>query len=64
MLDNHSSAESEAHALLDQAVLQLMLDSGRQRPWSEAEVARIIGTQDTFQPASNACAWRASSTAE
>src|SRR3984957_1849218 len=44
MLDNRSSAESEAHALLDQAVLQLMLDSERQRPWSEAEVARIIST--------------------
>ncbi|HEV3072421.1 MAG TPA: hypothetical protein VGY76_13465 [Solirubrobacteraceae bacterium] len=44
MLDNRSSAESEAHALLDQAVLQLMLDSERQRPWSETEVARIIST--------------------
>jgi hypothetical protein len=44
MLDNRSSAESEAHAQLDQAVLHLMLDSERQRPWSEAEVARIIST--------------------
>jgi hypothetical protein len=44
MPDNRSSAESEAHALLDQAVLQLMLDSDRQRPWSEAEIARILST--------------------
>jgi hypothetical protein len=44
MPDQRSSTESEAHALLDQAVLQLMLDSERQRPWSEAEIARILST--------------------
>jgi predicted transcriptional regulator len=44
MYDQISSVESEAHALLDQAVLQLMLDSERQRPWSEAEIARILST--------------------
>ena len=44
MPDNRSSTESEAHALLDQAVLQLMLDRDRQRPWSEAEIARMIST--------------------
>jgi hypothetical protein len=44
MHDQRSSTESEAHALLDQAVLQLMLDSERQRPWSEAEIARILST--------------------
>jgi hypothetical protein len=44
MLDQRSSVESEAHALLDQAVLNLMLDSERQRPWSETEVARMVST--------------------
>lgn len=44
MHDQRSSTESEAHALLDQAVLQLMLDSNRQRPWSEVEIARILST--------------------
>lgn len=44
MPDNRSSTESEAHVLLDQAVLQLMLDLDRQRPWSESEIARMIST--------------------
>lgn len=38
------SIEPEAHAYLDQAVLQIMLDNERQRPISEAEVARIVST--------------------
>lgn len=42
MPDNRSSTESEAHVLLDQSVLQLMLDLDRQRPWSEGEIARMI----------------------
>jgi hypothetical protein len=44
MPDNRSSTESEANVLLDQAVLQLMLDLDRQRPWSEGEIARMIST--------------------
>lgn len=44
MHDNRSSAESEAHALLDQAVLNLMFDAERQRPWSTTEIARMIST--------------------
>jgi DNA-binding GntR family transcriptional regulator len=31
------------HALLDRAVLNLMLDPDRQRPWSEDELARTLG---------------------
>ncbi|HTC72640.1 MAG TPA: hypothetical protein VK655_07110, partial [Solirubrobacteraceae bacterium] len=44
MHDQSSSLESEAHAYLDQAVLQIMLDNERQRPISETEVARIVST--------------------
>jgi hypothetical protein len=44
MPDQRSSVESEANACLDKAVLELMLDSDRQRPWSEAEIARTIST--------------------
>jgi hypothetical protein len=44
MPDQRSSTESEAHALLDQAVLNLMLGQERQRPWSEAEIARMLST--------------------
>lgn len=44
MLDQRSSVESEAHAHLDQAVLGLLLDSDKQRPWSETEIAREIST--------------------
>ncbi len=44
MPDNRSSIDSEAHVPLDQAVLQLMLDLDRQRPWSESEIARMIST--------------------
>jgi hypothetical protein len=44
MPDNRRSTEPDAHDFLDQAVLQLMLDPDRQRPWSEGEIARIIGT--------------------
>ena len=39
-----TSIESEAHAYLDQAVLQIMLDNERQRPISETEIARIVST--------------------
>ncbi len=39
-----TSTESEAHAYLDKAVLQIMLDTERQRPISETEVARIVST--------------------
>lgn len=44
MPDNRSSSEAEAYDFLDQAVLQLMLDFDRQRPWSEGEIARTIST--------------------
>lgn len=44
MLDQRSSVESDAHAHLDQAVLGLLLDSDKQRPWSETEIAREIST--------------------
>jgi hypothetical protein len=44
MPDSRSSTEPEAHDFLDQAILQLMLDPDRQRPWSEGEIARMIGT--------------------
>ena len=44
MPDNRSSTEPDAHDFLDQAVLQLMLDPDRQQPWSESEIARMIGT--------------------
>ena len=33
---------SKDHALLDRAVLNLMLDPERQRPWSESELARAV----------------------
>lgn len=44
MHDQRSSSESEAHALLDQAVLNIMFDAERQRPWSTTEIARMIST--------------------
>lgn len=44
MHDQISSVDSEAHALLDQAVLNLMLCQDRQRPWSEAELTRMLST--------------------
>ena len=44
MLDQRSSIESEAHAYLDRGVLGLLLDIDKQRPWSEAEIAREIST--------------------
>ncbi len=44
MPDQRSSIESEAHAYLDRAVLGLLLDIDKQRPWSEAEIAREIST--------------------
>ena len=34
----------EEHACIDQAVLNLMLDIDRQRPWSEDEIAWAIST--------------------
>jgi len=42
MLDQRSSTESEAHAFIDRAILGLLLDDDKQRPWSEAEIAREI----------------------
>jgi hypothetical protein len=44
MPDQRSSVESEANACLDKAVLELILHPDRQRPWSEAEIARTINT--------------------
>lgn len=44
MLDQRSSTESEAHAFLDRAILGLLLDDDKQRPWSEVEIAREIST--------------------
>lgn len=44
MPDQRSSIESEAHAYLDRGVLGLLLDIDKQRPWSEAEIAREIST--------------------
>jgi hypothetical protein len=44
MPDSRCSTEPDAHDFLDQAVLQLMLDPDRQRPRSEGEIARMIGT--------------------
>ncbi len=44
MPGQRSSIESEAHAYLDRGVLGLLLDIDRQRPWSEAEIAREIST--------------------
>jgi hypothetical protein len=44
MLDQRSSTESEAHAFLDRAILGLLLDDDKQRPWSEAEITREIST--------------------
>jgi hypothetical protein len=32
----------EEHALIDRALLQLMLDLDRQRPWAEEELARAV----------------------
>jgi hypothetical protein len=42
MYDYRTQAGSEEHAQLDHAVLDLMLDIDRQRPWSEEEIARVI----------------------
>ena len=56
MHDQSSSLESEAHAYLDQAVLQIMLDNERQRPISEVEVARSSAHPAMSRRASNACA--------
>ncbi len=42
MYDHGIQEDSPEHACLDQAVLGLMLDSDRQRPLSEAEIARAI----------------------
>ncbi len=42
MLDQRSSTESEAHAFTDRAILGLLLDDDKQRPWSEVEIAREI----------------------
>ena len=43
-MHKHRTPEGlEEHACIDQAVLDLMLDLDRQRPWAEDEIARIIG---------------------
>ena len=43
-MHTHRTPEGlKEHALLDGAVLDLMLDSDRQRPWSEDELARKLG---------------------
>lgn len=44
MHDYRTQEDSEEHAQLDQAVLNIMLDIDRQRPWSEEEIARAIST--------------------
>ena len=44
MFDHRIQDGSKEHACLDEAVLGLMLDLDRQRPWSEAEIARAIST--------------------
>jgi hypothetical protein len=42
-MHKHRTPEGLAeHALIDRAVLNLMLDIDRQRPWSEEEIARAI----------------------
>lgn len=42
MPDQRSSTKSEAHAFIDRAILGLLLHDDKQRPWSEAEIAREI----------------------
>ncbi len=43
-MHKHRTPEGlEAHALIDRAVLNLMLDIDQQRPWAEDEIARAIG---------------------
>ncbi len=44
MREHRTPEGSQEHACLDQAVLQFMLDIDRQRPLSEAEIARAIST--------------------
>lgn len=42
-MHKHRTPEGlKEHALLDRAVLNLMLDSERQRPWAEDEIARAL----------------------
>ena len=42
-MHTHRTPEGlKEHALLDRAVLNLMLDSERQRPWAEDELARTL----------------------
>ena len=42
-MHKHRTPEGlEEHALIDRAVLNLMLDLDRQRPWAEDEIARAI----------------------
>jgi len=44
-MQKHRTPEGlEEHACIDQAVLDLMLDLERQRPWAEDEIARAIST--------------------
>ena len=44
-MHKHRTPEGlQEHACIDQAVLNLMLDIDRQRPWSEDEIARAIST--------------------
>lgn len=42
-MHKHRTPEGlEEHALIDRALLQLMLDLDRQRPWAEDELARAV----------------------
>jgi hypothetical protein len=42
MHEHRTSEGLKEHARLDGAVLNLMLDSERQRPWTEDELARTL----------------------
>lgn len=44
MCDHRTPEFSEEHAQLDQAVLNIMFDVERQRPWSTSEIARMLST--------------------
>lgn len=44
MCENRTQELVEEHTRLDRAVLNLMFDVERQRPWSTTEIARMIST--------------------